>query len=163
MSILSKNIRYLRKKYELSQEYISSSLGYKSFTTVQKWETGASEPPFKRLKQLSDLFKITMSELMEVDIEAIDTGNDEKAKKKLNLPKEMSRMVQLQFPLDEDQLDEDDNYKSPLFEHSMDEKKSFHELKPEVQRLLKNYESLGNHDRETIHLIMDRMLDRQRL
>ena len=38
MSILPKNIRYLRKKNEWSQEYVAEKLGYKSYTTIQKWE-----------------------------------------------------------------------------------------------------------------------------
>lgn len=44
MSVLPKNIRYLRRKNEWSQDYIAEKLGYKSYTTIQKWEMGTSEP-----------------------------------------------------------------------------------------------------------------------
>ena len=36
----SNNLRYLRKKYDMSQEDLANKLGYKSFTTIQKWESG---------------------------------------------------------------------------------------------------------------------------
>ena len=35
---LGENIRFLRTKKGYSQDDIASKLGYKSFTTIQKWE-----------------------------------------------------------------------------------------------------------------------------
>lgn len=67
---LGKNIRYLRKKRNLSQEDLALRMGYKSFTTIQKWETGSSEPPFKQLHLLSEIFNVDMNMLATVDIEA---------------------------------------------------------------------------------------------
>lgn len=63
---LSENIEYLRIKNGYSQDYIADKLGYKSFTTIQKWESGVSEPPIKILKKLSDLFGETMDDLVNV-------------------------------------------------------------------------------------------------
>lgn len=60
---LSENIRYLRTKRGYSQEYVAKELGYKSFTTIQKWESGVSEPPVKKLKELSVLFGVDMDDL----------------------------------------------------------------------------------------------------
>ena len=34
------NLRYLRKTNNMSQDELAEKLGYKSFTTVQKWEDG---------------------------------------------------------------------------------------------------------------------------
>lgn len=68
---LSKNIRYLRKSKGWSQEYIADKLGYKSYTTIQKWEMGTSEPPLRKLKELSDLFGVDMDDLTNKDIEYI--------------------------------------------------------------------------------------------
>lgn len=42
--MFAKNIRFLRKRAELSQDKLAEMLGYKSFTTIQKWESGVSEP-----------------------------------------------------------------------------------------------------------------------
>lgn len=69
MSILPKNIRYLRKKNEWSQDYIAEKLGYKSYTTIQKWEMGTSEPPLKKTRELADLFKVDIDDLTNKDLE----------------------------------------------------------------------------------------------
>lgn len=69
LSILSKNIRYLRKKNDWSQEYIAQKLGYKSYTTIQKWEMGTSEPPLKKLKELASLFNVDINDLANKDME----------------------------------------------------------------------------------------------
>ena len=53
---LAKNLRYLRLKNGLSQDYIADRLGYKSYTTIQKWEMGTSEPSLGILSKLSALY-----------------------------------------------------------------------------------------------------------
>lgn len=72
--ILSKNIRFLRKQRGWSQDYIAEQLGYKSYTTIQKWEMGTSEPPFRKLRELADLFRVDMNDLANVDLES-DSNN----------------------------------------------------------------------------------------
>ena len=67
---LSKNIRYLRKKNNWSQDILAEKLGYKSYTTIQKWEMGTSEPPLKTLKVLAELFNVDMHDLANVDLES---------------------------------------------------------------------------------------------
>ena len=62
---LPENIRYMRKFMNMSQEELAERLGYKSYTTIQKWESGVSEPPLKKLKELSEIFKIDMDTLTE--------------------------------------------------------------------------------------------------
>lgn len=64
----SKNLRYLRKKNKLSQEYIAEKLGYKNYTTVQKWETGKSEPNMSVLKNIADMFDVEMNDLINEDL-----------------------------------------------------------------------------------------------
>ncbi|MBR1931308.1 MAG: helix-turn-helix domain-containing protein [Lachnospiraceae bacterium] len=67
---LAKNIRYLRKLHNWSQDYVADKLGYKSYTTIQKWEMGTSEPPLKKLKELALLFDVNINDLANKDIEA---------------------------------------------------------------------------------------------
>ncbi len=67
---IAQNIRELRKKYNMSQEFVAEKLGYKSFTTIQKWESGVSEPPIKKAKVLADLFHIDLDELYGSSIPA---------------------------------------------------------------------------------------------
>ena len=66
---LAKNIRYLRKANNLSQEDIARKLNYKSFTTIQKWEDGTSEPPLETLRELSKLFGVSINSLVNYDYE----------------------------------------------------------------------------------------------
>lgn len=68
MNHFAKNIRYLRKKNNMSQNELADKLGYKSFTTIQKWETNNSEPTLSTLSKLSDIFNTNLSRLCEVDL-----------------------------------------------------------------------------------------------
>ena len=64
MTNLSINIRYLRKKNEMSQEELASRLGYKSYTTIQKWESGMSEPPVKSVEKMAQIFDVNMNDFV---------------------------------------------------------------------------------------------------
>lgn len=65
---LGDNIRFLRIQRGYSQDYVAEQLGYKSYTTVQKWESGVSEPPIKKLKELSILLKADMNDMANTDM-----------------------------------------------------------------------------------------------
>lgn len=80
---LAKNIRYLRKNHEWSQEFVAEKLGYKSYTTIQKWEMGTSEPPLRKLKELAELFQVDMDDLTNKNLEAPDrdTSKDKQHQK----------------------------------------------------------------------------------
>lgn len=71
---LAENIRFLRTRQGLSQEYIAERLGYKSFTTIQKWESGVSEPPIKVLRELATLFNVDMNDLANKKLYLNETG-----------------------------------------------------------------------------------------
>ena len=66
----SRNLRYLRRKYGLSQDELAAKLGYKSFTTIQKWESGVSEPSVSTLKIIADLFSVSMDQMINDDLSA---------------------------------------------------------------------------------------------
>lgn len=68
MSIFGDNLRYLRKNRSISQPDLAEMLGYKSFTTVQKWEAGISEPPYKVAAQLALLFGVDIDRLVKEDL-----------------------------------------------------------------------------------------------
>jgi len=72
---LGENIRFLRTKKGYSQDDIANKLGYKSFTTIQKWESGVSEPPLKALKKLSEIVNIDMNDLATKKL-STDTSSD---------------------------------------------------------------------------------------
>ncbi len=66
---LSKNLKYLRLKYNYSQDEIAAKFGYKSYTTVQKWEMGVAEPSVEKLRELAKLYKVSMNDLLTRDLE----------------------------------------------------------------------------------------------
>ena len=66
---LAKNLKYLRLKNGFSQEYLAEKFGYKSYTTIQKWEMGTSEPSLEKLHELSRIYDVNMQALYTVDLE----------------------------------------------------------------------------------------------
>lgn len=84
---LKNNIRLLRKKNNWSQEFLAEKLGYKSYTTIQKWETGVSEPPLKKVNDLAELFQVDINDLANSDLEIADKGLlKEKTSKGISIP-----------------------------------------------------------------------------
>lgn len=70
---LAHNIRYLRKKQGMSQEDLADRLGYKSYTTIQKWESGVSTPPLWAAHAIADMFSVDIDSLMRDPLELMDT------------------------------------------------------------------------------------------
>lgn len=64
------NLRYLRKVNKMSQDELADKLGYKSFTTVQKWEDGSAFPRVNTLNKLAEIFNIDVNHLLNLDIRA---------------------------------------------------------------------------------------------
>ena len=75
---LAKNLKHLRLNRGFSQDYIADKLGYKSYTTIQKWEMGTSEPSISILKKLSKIYNIDMDTIYTVDLEAGEDRKDDK-------------------------------------------------------------------------------------
>lgn len=69
MSNIAKNIRYLRLKNEMSQDELAARLGKKSYTTIQKWETGVSEPSLLLATQIANIFGVTINDLAGKDLQ----------------------------------------------------------------------------------------------
>ena len=66
--LFNKNQRYLRRKFKIGQDQLAEMLGYKSFTTIQKWEDGTSVPPYKVLEKLSAIYEVEVEDLMSKDL-----------------------------------------------------------------------------------------------
>ena len=71
---LARNIRFLRKKQGWGQDVLAEKLGYKSYTTIQKWESGVSEPPLKVVHTLATLFNVEINDLTQCDLESVGTS-----------------------------------------------------------------------------------------
>lgn len=85
MIFLSKNLKFLRLKNGFSQNYISDMLGYKTFTTIQKWESGISEPNISVITKLADLYNVSISDLIYKNLELeYSNGIDDKRERLIN-------------------------------------------------------------------------------
>ncbi|KWZ77448.1 helix-turn-helix domain-containing protein [Anaerococcus tetradius] len=81
MNYFGKNIRYLRKLKNMTQDDLAEKLGYKSFTTIQKWESGNSEPNLKKLKQLAEIFNVDIDNLAQIDLSKAYNNHNTKSNK----------------------------------------------------------------------------------
>lgn len=71
-------IKILRIKNDISQKQLSHDLGYKTYTTISKWEADASLPPGKELKNLATYFQVSTDYILGLDNQPIHTyKNDE--------------------------------------------------------------------------------------
>ena len=68
MSYLADNIRYLRLKNDMTQDALALKLGKKSYTTIQKWESGVAEPPIKIASQIAEIFGVSIDALTNTDL-----------------------------------------------------------------------------------------------
>ena len=66
---LGNKIYELRKKKNLTQEDLALLLDI-SDKSVSKWENGSSKPTIENLKKLSNIFEITLDELIEIEEKA---------------------------------------------------------------------------------------------
>lgn len=62
---LAKNIQTYRKQMKLSQKELAAAVGVKNLTTVSSWERGANAPDLETLCKLCDVFKISISDLLD--------------------------------------------------------------------------------------------------
>lgn len=62
---------HARKKCELSQETVAQKLGV-SRQTISKWETNETVPDIYQAKKMAKLYRVSLDELIEFDIELND-------------------------------------------------------------------------------------------
>lgn len=62
------NLRFLRHACKMSQDELAEKLGYKSFTTVQKWEDGSAFPRVKTLNKMAEIFNVDVDHLLNLDL-----------------------------------------------------------------------------------------------
>ena len=63
-SIIADNLTYYRKKAGITQQELAEKLNY-SDKSVSKWERGEGVPDIYILKQIADLFEVTVNDLIE--------------------------------------------------------------------------------------------------
>ncbi len=66
-NLLGKNLSFLRKKNSFNQAKVASVVN-KGSTTIGNWEKGVSEPNISELVSLSQLFWVSIDDLLKVDL-----------------------------------------------------------------------------------------------
>ena len=62
------NLRYLRRTSRMSQDELAEKLGYKSFTTIQKWEDGTAFPRVNTLNRIAEIFSVDVDHLLNLNL-----------------------------------------------------------------------------------------------
>lgn len=78
-SIIADNLTYYRKKAGITQQELAEKLNY-SDKSVSKWERGEGVPDIYILKQIADLFEVTVNDLIESRSSAPQKLNKKKNK-----------------------------------------------------------------------------------
>lgn len=60
-------IKELRIDNEIAQETLATELGYKTYTTISKWEADKSLPPGRELKKLAEYFEVSVDYILGLD------------------------------------------------------------------------------------------------
>ena len=68
MSLLAKNLRFLRKQKGVNQKEVSL-LFKKQANTIGNWENGKSEPSIGELIKLAEYFNVGMQQLLHADLQ----------------------------------------------------------------------------------------------
>ncbi|MEY8292168.1 helix-turn-helix domain-containing protein [Carnobacteriaceae bacterium 52-44] len=67
MNTSGERIRKLRVNRQKSQKELANDLGYKTYTTVSKWEADKTLPPANELKKLAIYFEVSTDYLLGLD------------------------------------------------------------------------------------------------
>lgn len=67
---MNENILKLRKDFKLSQEELAERVGV-TRQTISNWELGETQPNVEQLKKLSEIFKVSIDELVGNDVKGM--------------------------------------------------------------------------------------------
>jgi len=74
MNYFSVNLKYLRKSKSLTQDEFGKKLGLNR-SIIGSYEEGRAEPKLKTLQNISHYFKVSLDDLLELEIEKADSIN----------------------------------------------------------------------------------------
>lgn len=86
----------LRKKANLSQEQLAEKIKV-TRQTISKWELNETVPDIKQAKELSKIFKISLDELTDNDINNIIIGKVSNVEKLAGLVLKISKIIGICF------------------------------------------------------------------
>ena len=111
MTNLAKNIRYLRLSRGMSQTDLAARLGKKSYTTIQKWETGVAEPSIANVAKIAQMFDVSVDDITMTDLQTQSTPQwqeyteyeyEQRQEEKWRLSDFMNKMLKYYHAFNED-------------------------------------------------------------
>ena len=63
-NVLGRRVKILREENRMTQKDLADKLGFKTYTTITKWEKGENLPRGKDLKELAEFFNVTSDWLL---------------------------------------------------------------------------------------------------
>lgn len=69
------NLKYLRGKNGIEQLELANMLGLKSASAVSEWEKGVRIPNAGTLSDISNIFKVSIDDLMHINLEKYSAGS----------------------------------------------------------------------------------------
>lgn len=122
-NLFAKNLKYLRTKRGMEQVELANLLNRKSSSSISEWEKGKYTPKAGVLNDIAKIFNVSLSELMESDIEHSISFVNEKSepyytltpKDERDIAKELEEMIaelsnnggSLAFSKDDEEFDEE--------------------------------------------------------
>ena len=100
MSSFSENLRYLRKRADMTQPELAQKLGI-SRSTISMYELGSREPNFETLEAIADFFNVDMNYLTGTEPEK----NESAAFISDELSEAKRKLIQRILTLSDDQID----------------------------------------------------------
>lgn len=73
--MLGAKLMKLRRKHGMSQQDVAAALSV-SRQTISNWESDASAPDISKAKELAALYRISLSDLVDVEIDVASTKSD---------------------------------------------------------------------------------------
>ncbi len=74
MSLISDNLKYLRKKIGLTQEQMSQQVGIKR-SLLGAYEEGRADPRISNLIKFAEIFDMSVDQLIGADVASLNTGS----------------------------------------------------------------------------------------
>lgn len=73
---IGEKIKALRISRGYTLEELAKKLGYKSLTTISKWETGIAEPPLNVIYRLTDIFMVDINTILKEPVKDIKEAKE---------------------------------------------------------------------------------------
>ncbi len=86
MSTVSENIKFLRKQQGITQQEFADRIGIKR-SLVGAYEEGRADPRISNLIKMSELFEVSIDDIVEKDIWRMSTDQYEEFKKNVSAKK----------------------------------------------------------------------------